>query len=69
MKKAVQYSAAGEIEKKLVWKENGFEKMTSENESENGVIEHSKKELEKTERSDKMFEPRVIGRALESDNC
>ena len=40
-------SAVCEFEKKIVREENGIERMTSENESEDGVIEHSKdQELE-----------------------
>ena len=33
-----ELSAVCEIEKKIVREENGFEKMASENESEDGVI-------------------------------
>ena len=47
--------------------ENEIEK--NENESEDGVVEHSKVQALESKRSVRNFEPRGIWRALESDNC
>ena len=47
--------------------ENELEK--NENESEDGVVEHSRGRSLKVGRSVRNFKPRGIGRALESDNC
>ena len=50
-------------------KENGFEKMTSENESKDGVVELSKEQELESRKICQKFEPRDIGEALKSDNC
>ena len=55
-----KFSVACEVEKKRVKEENGFEKMTLENES--NVIEHSKKqELESKKICHKFLAYRGIG--------
>ena len=55
------------IEKKIVREENEIEK--NENESEDGVVEHSKVQALESRKICQKFEPRGIRRALESDNC
>ena len=49
--------------------ENGFEKITAENESEDGVTEHSKEQEFGSRKICLKFNLRRIGGALERDNC
>ena len=67
MKKKVSFSAACEIEKKIVREEKELE--MNENESEDGVVEHSKDQELGSRKICQKFRAFRIGRAFESDNC